>query len=195
MELVKKKKVDETTDLLPITDYNKTKMIGEKLVLNYSHDFKTTILRPGTVCGFSKNLRLDLTVNAMTFSALKYKVVNVNGGSQIRPQLHINEMINCYLFCLEKKITGIFNVGFENFEISEVAKMIKESLPNIKIKRNSSIDVRSYRLYAGKILSKGYVPIYKTKNAIFDIIRNHKFKKYFNKSTSYRSLFLSSYIK
>ena len=94
----KKNKVDENTSLLPITDYNKTKMVGEKLVLNYSKFFKTTILRPGTVCGYSDNIRLDLTVNAMTYSALSKRKVFVHGGKQIRPQLHIDDMINCYLF-------------------------------------------------------------------------------------------------
>ena len=100
----KKLKVIEETDLVPITDYNKTKMVGEKLVLNFSKFFKTTILRPGTVCGYSDNIRLDLTVNAMTYSALKQNKVIVNGGNQIRPQLHIDDMIDCYLFVLKKKI-------------------------------------------------------------------------------------------
>ena len=69
----KKKKVDENVKLVPVSEYNKTKMIGEILVRNFNKFFKTTILRPGTVCGFSRNLRLDLTLNALTFSALQKK--------------------------------------------------------------------------------------------------------------------------
>ena len=131
----KKFRVDEKTKLIPITDYNKTKMVGEKLVLNFSNDFYTTILRPGTVCGYSDNIRLDLTVNAMTYSALTKDKVIVNGGSQIRPQLHIDDMIDCYLFVINKKITGIYNVGFENYSINKIANLIKKNLPNITIKK------------------------------------------------------------
>ena len=100
--LSNKPKVDENTELVPISDYNKTKMVGEKLVNNYSKSFKTIILRPGTICGFSDSLRLDLTVNAMTFTALKKKKIFVDGGSQIRPQVHIKDMLSVYDFFIKK---------------------------------------------------------------------------------------------
>ena len=128
--------VDENTELIPITDYNKTKMIGEKLVENFKRYFTTVILRPGTVCGYSDNIRLDLTVNAMTLDALKKGLINVNGGKQIRPQLHISDMIDSYLFLKNKK-KGTFNVGFENYSINKIAKMINKSLKKVKINRTN----------------------------------------------------------
>ena len=132
----KKRKVDENSNLVPISDYNKTKMIGEKLVQGYKKFFDTIILRPGTVCGFSKSLRLDLTVNAMTYTALKDKVINVNGGNQIRPHVHMEDMINAYLFFLNRKnMSGIYNVGFENHSIMKIAKMIKKRLPYVSVKK------------------------------------------------------------
>ena len=176
----KKLKVIEETELVPITDYNKTKMVGEKLVL-----------RPGTVCGYSDNIRLDLTVNAMTYSALMQNKVIVNGGNQIRPQLHIDDMIDCYLFVLKKKLTGIFNVGFENYPIIQIAKLIKKNLPKIVIKKNNSLDVRSYRLYAGKLLKKGFKPKKDAGKAITDIIINFNNKKILENETNYRSVYLS----
>jgi len=190
-----KAKVDEKTNLLPITDYNKTKMVGEKVVLNFSKYFRTVIIRPGTVCGFSDNLRLDLTVNAMTFDALKNKKINVNGGLQIRPQLHIDDMIKCYLFFLKNKSTGTFNLGFENFPIIKIAKLIKTNLPDCSIRRNNSKDIRSYRLFAGKIRSIGFKPSKNSNFAIKDLIQNYKFNKIFKRKTNYRSIYLSKYLK
>ena len=191
----KKNRVDENTELLPITDYNKTKMVGEKLVENFKKYFSTIILRPGTVCGYSDNIRLDLTVNAMTIDALKKNLISVNGGKQIRPQLHIDDMIESYLFFLKNNKTGIFNVGFENYSISKIADMINKNLESVKIKKNSSIDVRSYRLYAGKILSIGFKKSKSSNDAITDIINNFNNKKIKDRKTNFRSIFLSKNLK
>jgi len=191
----KKKKVDEDTSLLPITDYNKTKMVGEKLVKNFSKYFSTIILRPGTVCGYSDNIRLDLTVNAMTYDALIKKKVIVNGGSQIRPQLHIHDMIKCYCFFLKNNKRGIYNVGFENYSILKIAKIIKKNLKKIKIIKNSSLDVRSYRLYPKKLLKTSFEPVKNAEDAVKDIIINFERKKILQRKTNYRSVFLSKLLK
>lgn len=191
----RKNKVDENTNLLPITDYNKTKMVGEILVKNYQKFFSTIILRPGTVCGYSDNIRTDLTVNAMTMDALLKKKISVNGGTQIRPQLHMTDMINCYCFFLGKKINDTFNVGFENYTINSIAEMIKKNLKKTKINRNKSLDVRSYRLYAGKLLKFGFSPLKNANDAIKDIIINFGNKKILNKKTNLRSIYLNSYLK
>jgi|TARA_Y100000031_G_C8166869_1_gene359804 nucleoside-diphosphate-sugar epimerase len=191
----KKRKVDENSNLVPISDYNKTKMIGEKLVQSYKKFFDTIILRPGTVCGFSKSLRLDLTVNAMTYGALKNKVINVNGGNQIRPHVHMEDMINAYLFFLKRKnMSGIYNVGFENRSIIKIAKMIKKRLPYVSVKKNKSIDLRSYRLYSKKILKIGFKPIKSTQFAIDEFIENYRFKKIAYSQKSFRANYLKKII-
>jgi len=191
----KKKKVSETSNLVPISDYNKTKMIGEKLVQSYQKYFNTVILRPGTVCGYSKSLRLDLTVNAMTFFALKKKVIKVNGGKQIRPHVHISDMVRAYLFFLNKKnIKGIYNIGFENHSIINIAKMIKKSFPDALVKKNKSIDPRSYRLYSGKILKIGFKPKKNIQIAINEFIEHYKNKKIFYSSKSFRANYLKKII-
>ena len=191
----KKKKVDESSELVPISEYNKTKMVGEKLVQGYQKYFDTIIFRPGTVCGFSKSLRLDLTVNAMTFSGLKNKVINVNGGNQVRPHVHIDDMTNAYLFFLNKKnINGIYNIGFENHSIIQIAKMINKLLPSTLLKKNKSIDPRSYRLYSGKILKIGFKPEKTIRIAINEFIINYRLKKIFYDSKSFRASYLSKII-
>lgn len=124
--LSKKKKVDESTELLPISDYNKQKMVTEKIVENFSNFFTTIILRPATICGNSSRLRLDLTVNLLTYQAYKKGIIKVFGGSQVRPNLHISDMVECYKFCIKKKLNGIFNVGFENLSVLQIAKIIKK---------------------------------------------------------------------
>ncbi len=191
----KKIKVDEKTPLVPLSDYNKTKMIGEKLVLRYSSFFKTIILRPGTVCGYANSLRLDLTVNAMTHSAITKNKIFVNGGNQIRPHLHIDDMINSYLFFLKRDNTGIFNVGFENLKVIEIAKIIKLIHKGCTIKINRNIDKRSYRLYSKKLLNIGFKPSKKTFDAIIELYNQNNLKKINININSIRTLKLKKLFK
>ena len=192
----KKKKVDENTELLPLSDYNKTKMVGEKIVNNYKDFFNTVILRPGTICGVSDSMRLDLTVNAMTYSALTKKIITVNGGKQIRPQVHIKDMLSAFHFFLKKeKLQGTFNIGFENYSILKVAKMIKKKLSFPKIYVKKEFDIRSYRLFSKKILSKGFKHKFKVEDAISDIFETYNNKKLNNSKQSYRTSFLSKKLK
>lgn len=192
----KKKKVDEKSNLIPISDYNKTKMIGEQLAEGFKNFFNIVILRPGTVCGISRSLRLDLTVNAMTFSALRNKTINVNGGNQVRPHVHIEDMVDTYHFFIErKKINGTYNVGFENHSIINIAKIIKNKIPSVSIKIKKSIDPRSYRLYSRKILKKGFKPKKNIEIAIREFIKNYNLNRVFNNPKSYRASYLQKIIK
>ena len=104
-------------------------------------------------------------------------------------------MIKCYDFFLKRNKKGIFNVGFENYSIEKVSQMIKKNLKTIKIKKNHSIDVRSYRLFSGKLLSSGFKPSKKTGNAILDLIKNYRLNKIKDKKTNLRSVYLSNYLK
>lgn len=152
----KEKKVTEKLPLVPISEYNKTKMVGEKLVKSFKDSMKTIILRPATVCGISKNIRLDLTINMLTYHAIKKGKITVFGGSQYRPNLTLIDMIKVYHFFIKKNLTGIFNVGFENEKIISIAKKISNKFKNTKIKITKSNDLRSYRLTSKKLLNKGY---------------------------------------
>ena len=123
----KKKKVDELTSKVPISDYNKQKMVTEKVIESFSKDFRTIIFRPATVCGISPRLRLDVSVNLLTYQAYKNKIINVLGGKQIRPNIHIDDMVSLYDFALKNKtLEGIYNAGFENISILDISKMIQK---------------------------------------------------------------------
>ena len=166
----KEKKVTENLSLVPITTYNKTKLIFEKLLMSMSsRDFKTYSLRPGTICGHSPRTRFDLSVNLLTFSALKYKKIKVFGGSQFRPHIHIKDMVRVYEHFLTKNISsGIFNTSNECFTINKLAKDIQRRTKS-KLIYYTSNDVRSYRLNSDKLKKTGFSFKYKVKDAIEDL--------------------------
>ncbi len=167
------KNVTEKLSLKPISLYNKVKMITERVLLSYKDKINIYIVRPATVCGYSKRMRFDVTVNALTYSALKNKLITVNGGSQIRPNIHIEDLTDLYIFFLKKskKICGIYNAGFENLSILNIAKKVQKRIPSkIKIIKKN-FDPRSYRLDSSKLLKIGFKPKYTIDDAIIEIQR------------------------
>jgi len=185
----KKPNVTENTDLKPISLYNKVKMITERVLMSYSKEFEIFIIRPATVCGYSPRMRLDVTVNALTFSALSKKKIKVFGGKQVRPNIHIDDMCSLYKFFLKlnKKYTGIYNAGFENKSILDIANIVKNKIPSkIKIYKDKS-DPRSYRLNSSKLIRAGFKPKKTIKDAIIELKENYNNKKLVDKS-NYHSL-------
>lgn len=151
------KNVTEDMKLEPLTDYSKFKGGCEKILNSYKSDnFITTTIRPSTVCGYAKRQRLDLVVNTLTNHAFHNKEIKVFGGDQLRPNIHINDMVDSYLAVLEapsKKINGeIFNVGFKNQTVNELAHDVKEVIGSgVKIIHIKSDDNRSYHVSSEKI--------------------------------------------
>ena len=138
-------KVTEDLELVPISAYNKTKMICERLLLSYRDKIDVYIVRPATVCGLSPRMRFDVSVNMLTLQALKNKQITIMGGSQTRPNIHINDMIGVYEHILDKDIEqGIYNAGFENISILDLGNKIKNKV-DCEIKIIDSNDPRSYR--------------------------------------------------
>ena len=143
--------------LEPLTDYSKFKGDCEKILNSYkSDDFITTTIRPSTVCGYARRQRLDLVVNILTNHAFHKREIKVFGGNQLRPNVHIDDMVRSYLTVLnadKKKINGeIFNVGFRNQTVNELANNVKEVIgEDVKILRTESNDNRSYHVSCEKI--------------------------------------------
>jgi nucleoside-diphosphate-sugar epimerase len=163
--------VTEDLSLVPISDYNKTKMISERVLLSYAERIIIQSIRPATVCGYSPRMRLDLSVNMLTMQALTNKRITVFGGGQTRPNLHIQDMIRIYLYCLEKgeEVQGIFNAGFENISILDIAKRVTEFIP-AEIVVSESNDPRSYRLNSDKLLATGFEQRFAVSDAIQEVI-------------------------
>ena len=179
------KKVTEDLSLEPISEYNKSKMICERILISFNKYIDLTILRPATVCGYSQSMRLDVAVNALTFDALKKRKITIFGGKQIRPNLTMDDMIKAYTFSLERKLKKnkslneiIFNVGFENLSITNIAKRVNKIIKNksdIAIKKTN--DPRSYRQNSERILKAGFKPDKSIDDAIKQIEKKFIEKK------------------
>ena len=150
--------ITEELELMPISDYNKTKMVAERVLLSYADRMTITIFRPATVCGLSPRMRLDLAVNALTMSALTKGVITVFGGAQVRPNIHIDDLVDLYVFSFERRLAGVYNAAFENLTIHEIAELVTKQIPaSIAVKQDSA-DPRSYRLNSSKLLGTGFAP-------------------------------------
>ncbi|WP_417798477.1 NAD-dependent epimerase/dehydratase family protein [Terasakiella pusilla] len=162
--------VTEDLTLNPISEYNKTKMVSERVILSYSDVMTVQIVRPATVCGLSDRMRLDVSVNMLTMQALTNGEITVFGGDQTRPNIHIDDITDLYVFLLDNpQVTGVYNAGFENLSILEIAEMVAEKIPT-KITVTESNDPRSYRVNSDKLLEKGFTPQKKVNDAITEII-------------------------
>jgi len=151
------KKVNEEMSLEPLTDYSRFKAECEKILLRYqSENFTTTTLRPATVCGYSPRQRLDLVVNILTNLAFNKREIKVFGGDQLRPNIHINDMVNAYVCMIESPknlVAGeIFNVGYDNQSVNSIALLVKEVIGyDVKVINVKSDDNRSYHISSEKI--------------------------------------------
>jgi len=162
--------VTEDLELFPLSEYNKTKMCAERIMLSYSDDMVVQIVRPATVCGFSPRMRLDVSVNMLTMQALQNGRITVFGGEQTRPNIHIQDITDLYLFLLEHpQHTGIYNAGFENLSILEIANMVAEHV-SAEIVVTPSNDPRSYRVNSDRLLATGFRPKHTVEDAIKEIV-------------------------
>jgi len=149
--------VTEDLELVPISEYNKTKMVAERVILSYQDGMVTTIVRPATVCGPSPRMRLDLTVNLLTMQALTNGAMTVLGGSQVRPNINIDDLVDVYLFALDRRLPGVYNAGFENLSVLEIAQRIAARV-SADVKVLPSNDPRSYRVCSDRLLASGFTP-------------------------------------
>ena len=102
-------------------------------------------------------MRLDLAVNLLTMQALTMGKMTVLGGGQVRPNIHIEDMVDLYLFALERRLAGVYNAAFENLTILEIANRVAKSVP-AEITIKPSNDPRSYRLCSDRLLGTGFAP-------------------------------------
>jgi nucleoside-diphosphate-sugar epimerase len=188
--------VTEEHPLVPLTLYNKFKgMCEPQLWKHKADDFTCVVIRPATICGYSPRTRLDLSVNILTNHAVNKGEITVFGGNQMRPNLHIEDMVDAYLLMLtapHEKINGeIFNIGFQNYSITEIANMVKkvveEEMPEkgeIKIVTTPSNDFRSYHVNSDKVKRVlGFEPKRNIEDAVRDItraFRNHLLPRSFD---------------
>src|SRR3989441_143973 len=176
--------VTEDHPLVPLTDYNKYKGLCEPLLLRHqAPDFTAVVVRPATVCGYSPRLRLDLTVNILTMSALTKGRITVFGGTQQRPNIHIEDVVDLYLLLLELPDATIagrtFNAGYQNHTIAEIAEIVRGVVTRevparaaVEIVTTPSNDLRSYHISSERIRRElGFVPKRTIEDAVRDLCR------------------------
>ncbi len=176
--------VTEEHELVPVSLYNKYKAKCEPILQEaQSPDFTTVILRPATICGYSPRQRLDLTVNILTNHAVHTDQIKVFGGTQMRPNLHMQDMVDLYCKMLEypdEKIAGeIFNAAYQNHSVAETAQIIKgvveQEMPEkqgVEVVTTPSDDIRSYHVSSEKIRRVlQFEPQYTVEDGCRDLIK------------------------
>ncbi|MBM4144635.1 MAG: NAD-dependent epimerase/dehydratase, partial [Lentisphaerae bacterium] len=151
----------------PLTDYSRFKLDCERILMDMagSGGLTCAILRPATICGYAPRMRLDLTVNILTIHALVNRRIRVFGGGQLRPNLNIRDMVRAYELFLSApadKIHGVpFNVGFQNYAVEEIARIVKRTLGDegIELVYEPTDDIRSYHVNSDRVRQVlGFVP-------------------------------------
>jgi nucleoside-diphosphate-sugar epimerase len=161
--------VTEDLELVPLSEYNKTKMVAERVLLSYANSMTVQIIRPATVCGLSPRMRLDVAVNLLTMQALTKHQITVLGGNQTRPNIHIDDVTDLYIYLINNpNIHGVFNAGFENLSIMDIANLVSKHT-GAEIITLPSNDPRSYRVNSDKIEKHGFAPKKGVENAIIEI--------------------------
>lgn len=179
--------VTEDHPLVPLTLYNKYKGMCEPLLFKHqSKDFVPVVIRPATLCGYAPRQRLDLSVNILTNHAINAGKITVFGGSQKRPNLHVQDMCDVYKLLLtvpDEKVAGqIFNAGFQNLSIMEIAhiakRVVQQEFPDkgdIPIVTTPTDDIRSYHVNSDKIQRVlGFKPKFSVEDAVRDLCKAFK---------------------
>ena len=168
--------VTEDMSLEPLTDYSKYKALCEEVLLRYADDsFICTILRPATVCGYAPRQRLDVVVNILTNLAYHKKKIKIMGGDQMRPNIHIDDMVDAYLHVLKQpkeKVQGeIFNVGYHNHTVRAIGDIVAKTVGGCEVEVVPTNDNRSYHVSSEKIAQKlQFVPRHTLEEAVQSLI-------------------------
>ncbi|MBU06103.1 MAG: UDP-glucose 4-epimerase [Dehalococcoidales bacterium] len=159
--------------LEPLTDYSKYKVACEEILAEFeSEEFTTVTIRPATVCGFSPRQRLDVVVNILTNLAYHKREITIFGGAQLRPNIHISDMVESYVIVLnaeQENVSGqIYNAGYENQTVQELAEIVKKVIgDDVMLRTMPTDDNRSYHISSEKIrVDLGFTPKFDIEDAV-----------------------------
>ena len=162
--------VTEAESFEPVSDYNKTKLVGERALLSFKEQISVQIVRPATVCGLSPRMRLDVIVNMLTAQACETGKITAHcgahGGKLMRPHTHIEDLTDLYLWLLDHpEQTGPFNAGFENMAVEEIAATIQRHVQT-RVEFTEVADKRSYAVDSSSLRRAGFVPRFSVNDAV-----------------------------
>jgi nucleoside-diphosphate-sugar epimerase len=169
--------VNEEMTLEPLTDYSRFKAECEEILNSYiSETFEPVTIRPATVCGYSKRQRLDVVVNILTNLAYHKREITVFGGEQLRPNIHIDDMVDSYIVMLNAErehVAGeIFNVGYENQSVKCLAETVRGVVGNdVRLSTVPTDDNRSYHISSEKVRRKlGFSATHSVEEAVRGLV-------------------------
>lgn len=165
--------VTEDESFEPVSDYNKTKLVGERALISYRDRMFVQIVRPATVCGVSPRMRFDVIVNMLTAQAIEQGIITAHcgahGGKLMRPHCHIEDMTDLYLWLLKHpEAEGPFNAGFENLAVAEICEAIARHVPT-RIEFTEVADKRSYAVDSSLLRRAGFSPRFSVDTAVREI--------------------------
>lgn len=151
--------LDEKSPINPLSIYAVTKFAAEAHLKNKN----AIIFRLGTLFGVSdrySRIRLDLVVNTMTAKAYSEGELNVFGGTQYRPLLHVRDAARAIYDNIDSENKGIYNLHKVNIKMSELADEVQKHYPKIKVNRVKMKfeDLRNYRVTSDKAKKIGFAP-------------------------------------
>ena len=161
--------IDESAKPNPLSHYALSKLEAESYIIRNCENY--TIFRLGTLFGLGdrfSRIRLDLVVNALVYKGLSEKLLPINGGEQWRPLLHVRDVGMATRFCLKNNIFGLYNLGYKNFRIKDIAAEIAERIQGVKIQFTDIPfeDLRNYKTLNDKMLNTGWTPRYSLQDGI-----------------------------
>jgi nucleoside-diphosphate-sugar epimerase len=169
--------VTEDLPLEPLTDYSRFKAMCEEVLKEEREPgFVTTTIRPATVCGYAPRQRLDVIINILTNHAVNNGRIKVMGGAQLRPNVHVDDMVNCYVRLLDmsdEQIDGkIYNFGADNFSVLQLAEMVQRVVgDHVRIDMTETNDPRSYHVSSARILQElGLAPTRSLESAVVGLV-------------------------
>ena len=170
--------VHEDMVLEPLTDYSRFKADCEQILINLqTPEFTGVTIRPATVCGYSPRQRLDVVVNILTNLAYHKGEITVFGGEQLRPNIHIADMVESYITVLNapaEKVAGkIYNAGYENQPVRELAETVRSVVgEHVKLVTTPTDDNRSYHICSEKIYNElGFRASHTIRDAVVDLVQ------------------------
>jgi nucleoside-diphosphate-sugar epimerase len=164
----------EEMRLEPITLYSRYKAdIEDELFAIDDPNFTTVAVRNSTVSGFSPRMRLDLIISIFVRAAMRRKLITIEGGNQLRPLIHMQDLVDFYVRLLDADHASIhrqaFNVSSDNYKVIDVARMVQERIP-CEFAFAGFTDPRSYHVDTSKVQRMlGYTPSHTIESAIDEV--------------------------
>lgn len=179
--------MDETADLNPLSLYAETKIEAENIIFNSPNSDRHLVFRFGTIFGAGdahSRLRFDLVVNTLTMRAAAGEPLQIFGGGQWRPLIHVKDIAGAILYAIQKNVCGLYNLSYKNYMMKDIAQEIQKTIAGKEVKIEYTNvkfeDIRNYMVSAEKFMALGWRPKYALRDGvseIYNLVREGRIKE------------------